>query len=71
MTPCTSFRPYARLDVRYLGLPDSFAAGIAAAMPFLEARRDFVDETANGTEDIWWIDEGKDYPKLWWETNGN
>ncbi|MCX5643254.1 MAG: hypothetical protein NTZ17_01005 [Phycisphaerae bacterium] len=28
---------------------------------------DFVDETANGTEDIWWILEGKDYPKLWWE----
>jgi hypothetical protein len=30
---------------------------------------DFVDETANGTEDIWWIDEGKDYPRLWWEAN--
>jgi len=26
-----------------------------------------VDETNNGTEDIWWIDEGKDYPRLWWE----
>jgi len=26
-----------------------------------------VGETANGTEDIWWIDEGKDYPRLWWE----
>ena len=34
---------------------------------FLEAGWDFVDETANGTEDIWWIDEGQDYPKLWWE----
>jgi len=22
---------------------------------------------ANGTEDIWWILEGKDYPRLWWE----
>jgi len=20
-----------------------------------------------GTEDIWWIDEGKDYPRLWRE----
>jgi hypothetical protein len=29
--------------------------------------RDFVVETANGTEDIWWILEGKDYPRLWWE----
>ncbi len=28
---------------------------------------DFVDETANGTEDIWWILEGQDYPRLWWE----
>ena len=28
---------------------------------------DFVGETANGTEDIWWILEGKDYPHLWWE----
>jgi hypothetical protein len=26
-----------------------------------------VGETANGTEDIWWIDEGKDYPHLSWE----
>jgi hypothetical protein len=34
---------------------------------FLEAGWDFVDETANGTEDIWWINEGQDYPKLWWE----
>lgn len=21
-------------------------------------------ETGNGTEDIWWIDEGQDYPRL-------
>jgi hypothetical protein len=28
---------------------------------------DFVDETANGTEDIWWIDEGNDYPRLAWK----
>jgi hypothetical protein len=34
---------------------------------FLDAGWDFVGETANGTEDIWWIDEGKDYPRLWWE----
>ena len=34
---------------------------------FLEAGWDFVNETANGTEDIWWILEGKDYPRLWWE----
>ncbi|OHB67532.1 MAG: hypothetical protein A2Y76_03845 [Planctomycetes bacterium RBG_13_60_9] len=34
---------------------------------FLDAGWDFVGETANGTEDIWWILEGKDYPHLWWE----
>jgi hypothetical protein len=34
---------------------------------FTDAGWDFVDETANGTEDIWWIDEGRDYPRLWWE----
>ncbi len=34
---------------------------------FFEAGWDFVGETANGTEDIWWILEGKDYPRLWWE----
>lgn len=37
------------------------------ATTFLEAGWDFIDENANGTEDIWWIDEGKDYPRLWWE----
>jgi hypothetical protein len=34
---------------------------------FLEAGWDFVGETDNGTEDIRWIEEGKDYPRLWWE----
>ena len=38
---------------------------------FLIVGWDFVDETANGTEDIWWIDEGQDYPRLWWESEGN
>lgn len=28
---------------------------------------DFVGETVNGTEEIWWIDEGSDTPRLWWE----
>jgi hypothetical protein len=38
------------------------------ASTFLDAGWDFVDETENGIEDIWWILEGKDYPRLWWET---
>jgi len=37
------------------------------ASTFVEAGWDFVDEVDNGTEDIWWIDEGQDYPRLWWE----
>jgi len=34
---------------------------------FTEAGWDFVGETANGTEDIWAICEGVDYPHLAWE----
>ena len=36
---------------------------------FLEAGWDFAGETANGTEDIWKISEGLDYPRLWWEAS--
>ena len=60
---------------------DSQTAGLAASAggkgkttaqmqtvsTFLEAGWDFVGETANGSEDIWWINEGKDYPGLGWE----
>ncbi|MCX5646559.1 MAG: hypothetical protein NTZ17_18050 [Phycisphaerae bacterium] len=42
-------------------------AEMQRAATFLEAGWDLVGETANGTEDLWWIDEGKDYPRLWWE----
>ena len=34
---------------------------------FLDAGWDLVDETENGTDDIWWILEGQGYPRLWWE----
>jgi len=40
---------------------------IRMASTFVDAGWDFVDETSNGTEDIWWILEGQDYPRLWWE----
>jgi hypothetical protein len=43
-------------------------AEMQTASTFLEAGWDFVGETANGTEDIWKIGEGWDYPRLWWET---
>jgi len=42
-------------------------AQMQTAGTFLDAGWDFVDETVNGTEDIWWINEGKDYPKLSWQ----
>ena len=34
---------------------------------FTDAGWDFISETANGTEDIWWIIEGVDYPRHLWE----
>lgn len=42
-------------------------AEMQTAGTFLKAGWDFVDEIENGTEDIWWIDEGNDYPRLTWE----
>jgi len=42
-------------------------AEMQTASTFLEAGWDFADETANGTEDIWWILEDQGYPRLWWE----
>ena len=42
-------------------------AEMQTASTFIEADWDFVDETENGIEDIWWILEGQNYPRLWWE----
>ncbi len=44
-------------------------AQMQTASTFLNAGWDFAGETANGTEDVWSIDEGKDYPHLSWETS--
>ena len=33
---------------------------------YLDAGWDFVGETDNGTDDLWWMPES-DYPRLWWE----
>ncbi|MHC4439332.1 MAG: hypothetical protein ACYS3S_18410 [Planctomycetota bacterium] len=38
-----------------------------AGFALSQLRWKFVDENANGTEDIWWIIEGQNYPRLWWE----
>ena len=37
------------------------------ATTFLNASWDFVGEIVNGPNDVWWIYEGRDYPRLWWE----
>jgi hypothetical protein len=42
-------------------------AEMQTAAIFLATGWDFVGETTNGTEDTWWIEEGQDYPRLWWE----
>lgn len=42
-------------------------AQMQTAATFLDAGWDFVGETANGTDEVWWILEGQDYPRLWWE----
>jgi len=42
-------------------------AEMQMASTFLDAGWDFIGEAENGTEDIWWIDEGQDYPILSWE----
>jgi len=38
-------------------------AEMQTAATFVEAGWDFVGEVENGTEEIWWIDEGQDYPR--------
>ena len=42
-------------------------AEMQTASTFLDAGWDFVDEIENGIDNIWWILEGQDYPRLWWE----
>jgi len=52
------------------GCDDSYGkttAEMRTASTFLDAGWDFMDEVENGTEDIWWILEGQNYPRLWWE----
>jgi hypothetical protein len=52
---------------RSAGGTDLATAEMQTANTFLDAGWDFMDEIDNGTEDIWWILEGQDYPRLWWE----
>jgi hypothetical protein len=55
------------LPTRMVGEAPKTTPQMQTASTFLEAGWDFVGETGNGTEEIWWIEEGKDYPRLGWE----
>ncbi len=61
-------------DTETCGLIESYGgegkttAEMQMADTFLNAGWDFTGETENGTEDIWWILNGQDYPRLWWES---
>jgi len=61
-------------DIETSGLTTSYGgegkttAEMQTAGTFLNAGWDFIEETVNGTEDIWSILEGQDYPRLWWES---
>jgi len=67
--------PMSFWDVETSGQSESLGgtglttAEMQTASTFLDAGWDFIDETENGTDDIWWIEEGQDYPRLWWEAN--
>ncbi|MHC4173428.1 MAG: GLUG motif-containing protein [Planctomycetota bacterium] len=53
-----------------VGCDDSYGkttAEMQTASTFLEAGWDFIDETTNGTEDVWSICEGTNYPRLSWQ----
>jgi len=60
-------------DIETSGQTTSFAgtgkttAEMQTAGTFIDAGWDFFDETENSADDIWWIIEGLDYPRLWWE----
>jgi hypothetical protein len=60
-------------DVESSGLSNSAGGNgrttieMQTAGTFIDAGWDFVDEISNGTYDLWWINDGQDYPRLWWE----
>ena len=55
-------------DMETSGQPRGLTtAEMQSARTFLDAGWDFIGETDNGTDDIWSILEGQDYPRLWWE----
>ena len=64
LTMCVLVLP---AHAKYSGGTGKTTAEMHTAKTFLDAGWDLVGETANGTEDIWKIAEGLDYPRLGWE----
>lgn len=50
-----------------VGVSVKSSAELQTESTFTQAGWDFVGETANGTSDIWWTQDGQDYPRLTWE----
>ncbi|MBN1187877.1 MAG: PASTA domain-containing protein, partial [Bacteroidales bacterium] len=50
-----------------IGVLGKTTAEMQTQITFTDAGWDFIGETINGPNDIWWILEGKDYPRLWWQ----
>jgi hypothetical protein len=53
------------------GGTDRTTAEMQVQSTFTDVGWDFEGEPANGTYDLWWIDEGQDYPRLWWEPSSS
>jgi len=43
---------------------EMLASSMQTAGTFLYAGWDFMEEIENGTDNIWWINEGQNYPRL-------
>ena len=50
-----------------VGVSAKSSAELKMESTFTQAGWDFVGETDNGTDDVWQIQEGQDYPRLAWE----
>jgi len=61
----------ASQTVNAWGCDDTFGkttVEMQTATTFLIAGWDFLGETDNGDDDLWWIAEGQDYPRLFWQS---
>jgi hypothetical protein len=55
------------MDTDPNGVSGRKKAQMQTSVTYLMQGWDFINETANGMQEIWWIDEGRDYPQPAWE----